>query len=265
MSNEQKKYINKYRFNKLLILFIQFIIVILFIGLWEYLSNNNIINSFIFSSPSKVINTICDLYKSNELFKHIFITLFETIIAFGIGMVISIVLSIILYLYNFIYKVLDPFITAINSLPKVALGPMIIIVAGANMKSVILMAILINVIVSTIVITNSFYNTDKVRIKLLKSYKASKYQILKYLVIPSSINDIISSFKLSISMSLIGVISGEFLVSSAGIGYLIIYGTQVFNLDLVLSGIVILLVMSYVLYYLVLSFEKYITKKRTNY
>ena len=101
-------------------------------------------------------------------------------------------------------------------------------------------------------------------LKLLKSYKATKYQILKYLVIPSSIDNIISSFKLSISMSLIGVISGEFLVSSAGIGYLIIYGTQVFNLNLVLSGIVILLIMSCILYYLVLSFEKYITKKRTS-
>ena len=179
-------------------------------------------------------------------------------------MIISIGLSIILYLYNFIYKILDPFITAINSLPKVALGPMIIIVAGANIRSVILMAVLINVMVSTIVITNSSYNTDKVRLKLLKSYNASKYQILRYLVIPSSINTIISSFKLSISMSLIGVISGEFLVSNAGIGYLIIYGTQVFNLDLVLSGIVILLIMSYILYYLVLSFEKYINKKNRN-
>lgn len=264
MSNEQKTYIKRYKFNKLLILFIQFIIVILFIGLWEYLSKNNIINSFIFSSPSKVIKTIYELYLSNELFKHILVTLYETIIAFSIGMIISIVLSIILYLYNFVYKILDPFITAINSLPKVALGPMIIIVAGANIRSVILMAVLINVIVSTVVITNSFYNTDKVRLKLLKSYKASKYQILRYLVIPSSINDIISSFKLSISMSLIGVISGEFLVSSAGIGYLIIYGTQVFNLDLVLSGIVILLIISYVLYYLVLSFEKYINKKNRN-
>lgn len=263
MSNEQKKYINKYKFNKLLILFIQLFIVIFIIFGWEYLSKNNIINSFIFSSPSKVIKTISELYVSNELFKHIFVTLFETVIAFSIGMIISILLSIILYLYNFVYKILDPFITAINSLPKVALGPMIIIVAGANIKSVILMAVLINVIVSTVVITNSFYNTDPIRIKLLKSYKASKYQILKYLVIPSSINDIISSFKLSISMSLIGVISGEFLVSSNGIGYLIIYGTQVFNLDLVLSGIVILLVISYLLYYLVLSFEKYIIKKRT--
>ena len=119
MSNEQRKFIKKYKFNKLLILFIQIIIVGLFIGIWEYLSSNNIINSFIFSSPSKVIKTIYELYVSNELFKHILITLYETVIAFSIGMIISIGLSIILYLYNFIYKILDPFITAINSLPKV--------------------------------------------------------------------------------------------------------------------------------------------------
>ena len=258
MSEEQKKFLKKYKYKKLLILFIQIIIVIGLIFLWEYLSINKYINPFIFSSPSKIVKTIYELYLSNELFHHIGVTLYETVI----GMLISIGLSTILYLYNFIYKVLDPFITALNSLPKVALGPMIIIVAGANIRSVILMAVLINVIVSTVVITNGFYNTDKVRLKLLMSYKASKFQILKYLVIPSSINTIISSFKLSISMSLIGVISGEFLVSSAGIGYLIIYGTQVFNLDLVLSGIVILIIISSILYYLVLSIEKLIIKKK---
>ena len=262
MSKEQKDFIKKYKCNKVLIFFIQIIIVIGFLVIWEVLSTKNIINSFIFSSPTKVLKTIYDLYLSNELFKHIWVTLYETIIAFSIGMLISILLSTTLYLYNFVYKVLDPFITALNSLPKVALGPMIIIVAGANIKSVILMAVLINVIVSTVVITNGFYNTDLVRLKLLKTYKASKFQILKYLVIPSSFNTIISSFKLSISMSLIGVISGEFLVSSAGIGYLIIYGTQIFNLDLVISGIVILLVLSSILYYLVLKIEKSLIKKR---
>lgn len=264
MSEQQINFIKKYKYKKLLIMFIQVMIVIGFVLLWEFLSINNYINSFIFSSPSKVIDTIYELYLSKELFYHISVTLYETVVAFSIGMLISIVLSTVLYLYSFIYKVFDPFITALNSLPKVALGPMIIIIAGANVKSVILMAVLINVIVSTVVITNGFYNTDKIRLKLLKSYRASKFQILKYLVIPSSINTIISSFKLSISMSLIGVISGEFLVSSAGIGYLIIYGTQVFNLDLLLSGIVILIIMSSILYYLVLSIEKIIIKKRTN-
>lgn len=236
--------------------------VVSLLVVWELLSKYKIINSFIFSSPSKVIKCIYELILSKELFKHIWITLYETLIAFGIGMLISILLSTVLYLYNGLYKILDPFITALNSLPKVALGPMIIIVAGANVRSVILMAVLINVIVSTVVITNGFYGTDKVRIKLLKSYKASKYQILRYLVIPSSINTIISSFKLSISMSLIGVISGEFLVSNGGIGYLIIYGTQVFNLDLVISGIVILVILSTCLYYVLLGVEKMLTKKR---
>ena len=262
MSKEQREVIRTYKFNKVLTLFIQIMMVVSLLIGWELLSKYKIINSFIFSSPSKVIKCIYELILSKELFKHIWITLYETLIAFGIGMLISILLSTVLYLYNGLYKILDPFITALNSLPKVALGPMIIIVAGANVRSVILMAVLINVIVSTVVITNGFYGTDKVRIKLLKSYKASKYQILRYLVIPSSINTIISSFKLSISMSLIGVISGEFLVSNGGIGYLIIYGTQVFNLDLVISGIVILVILSTCLYYVLLGVEKMLTKKR---
>ena len=118
------------------------------------------------------------------------------------------------------------------------------------------MAILINLIVSVVVITNGFYSTDKTRLKLMKSFKASKYQILKYLVIPSNYKTIISSFKLSISMSLIGVITGEFLVSQAGLGYLIIYGTQVFNLDLVISGILLLVIISYILYKVVEYIEK---------
>lgn len=263
MSEEQKSYLRKYRYNKILILSIQIFIIIFLVCLWEFLSVNNIINSFIFSSPSKVCKTVYNLYINDNLFKHIFITLYETLVAFGIGILISIMLSTLLYLYSPLYKILDPFITALNSLPKVALGPMIIIVSGANIRSVILMAVLINVIVSTVVITNGFYNTDNVRLKLLKAFKASKLQILKYLVIPGSFNTIISSFKLSISMSLIGVISGEFLTSSYGIGYLIIYGTQVFNLDLVVTGIVILILLSSLLYFIVLKIEKILIKKRT--
>ncbi|HAB66778.1 MAG TPA: sulfonate ABC transporter permease, partial [Firmicutes bacterium] len=128
-----------------------------------------------------------------------------TIIAFIIGLGISFIVSVLLYLYKMLYKIFDPFLTILNSLPKVALGPMIIIIAGANIKSIIIMAILINVIVSIVVITNGFYGTDKVKIKLMKSFGASKYQILRYLIIPSSYKTIISSFKLGISMSMIGI------------------------------------------------------------
>ena len=261
LSKEQKLFLREYKIKKIVVFLIQISIIISFLIGWELLSNNKVINPFIFSSPSKVIETIKNLYLSNNLFLHIGVTVYETLIAFIIGTSISIFISILLYLYNGLYKVLDPFLTCLNSLPKVALGPMIIIVAGASTKSIIVMAILINVIVSTIVITNGFYGTDGMRIKLLKTFKASKYQILKYLVIPSSYKTIISSFKLGISMSMIGVITGEFLVSKAGLGYLIIYGTQVFNLNLVISGIVLLVIISYVLYKLVEYIEKLLVKK----
>lgn len=261
MSKEQKEFLKKNRLNRILIRLCQLSIVIIFLILWEYLSTKEIINSFIFSKPSNVVKTIYNLYINNNLFKHIWVTIYETLIAFSIGMVISIVLSIILYLFNNVYKVLDPFLTCLNSLPKVALGPMIIIVAGASTKSIIIMAILINVIVSTLVITNGFYATDAIKLKLMKSFKASKLQLLRYLVIPSSFNTIISSLKLAISMSLIGVITGEFLVSKAGIGYLIIYGTQVFNLDLVVSGIFLLVIISYILYKIVEKIEKLVSDK----
>lgn len=260
MSKEQRDFLIRNRLKKLAIIIIQILIISIFLVMWEVLSRNNIINPFIFSSPSKVANTICGLYRSNNLFGHIWVSVYETIIAFIIGLIISFIVSIILYLYNIIYKIFDPFLTVLNSLPKVALGPMVIIIAGANVKSIIVMAVLINVIVNIVVITNGFYGTDKVKVKLMNSFGASKYQMLKYLIIPNSYKTIISSFKLGISMSMIGVISGEFLVSKAGLGYLIIYGTQVFNLDLVISGILLLIVISYILYKLVECLEKILLK-----
>lgn len=260
MSKEQKEFIRKYKLKKYLIVIIQLSIIVLFLAMWEMFSKNNIINPFIFSSPSKIVKTIYELYLNNNLFNHILVSVYETIIAFVLGLVISFIVSILLYLYNMLYKILDPFLTVMNSLPKVALGPMIIIIAGANVKSIIVMAVLINVIVNIIVITNGFYGIDKVKVKLMHSFHATKYQMLRYLIIPSSYKTIISSFKLAISMSMIGVISGEFLVSKAGLGYLIIYGTQVFNLDLVISGILLLLVVSYILYKFVERLEKLLLK-----
>ena len=144
----------------------------------------------------------------------------------------------------------------LNSLPKVAIGPLILIWCGANIKSVIIMALLINLIVSLVTIYTGMLNVNKNHLLLFKSFRASKLQTLYYLIIPSSLSSIISSIKLNLSLSFIGVIMGEFLVSKEGIGYLIIYGTQVFNLDLVISGILILCVVATVMYYLIVFFEK---------
>ena len=143
----------------------------------------------------------------------------------------------------------------LNSLPKVSLGPLLIIWVGANNNSIIVMALLINLIVSIIGFYNGFINTDNYKIRLLKSFNANNFEILFNLVIPGSLENIFSTLKLNISMSLIGVIMGEFLSSKSGIGYLILYGTQVFNLNLVMTGIFLLLVLSYLVYYLINKFE----------
>ena len=241
-------------------MFWQLFIIITFFLIWEILVNTGILSAFIYSSPSRIIKTIIDLIKDHNFFIHIYITLKEVLISFIIGTSLGFIIAIILYEFPFLAKVMDPFLTMLNSLPKVALGPLIIIICGANTKSIILMALLINLIVSIITIYNGFLQTDEYRLKLFKTMHANKRQILFNLVIPSSYQTIISSFKLGIAQTLIGVIMGEFLVSKQGIGYLIVYGKQVFNLHLVMSGIVLLALISYILYKLITILEKKLLK-----
>jgi len=259
-SEEHKKYLKKIKAKKILIILTQILILIVLITIWELLAHYKIINTFISSSPSKIINTIIDLHNQNNLYNHIWITIYETILSFSLGTILGILISIILWWNNFIYKVIDPYLTVINSLPKVALGPILIIFFGANMNSIIIMALLISVIVTIITVYNGFNETDQNKIKLLRSFNATKWQILKMLILPSSYPTIISSLKINISMSLIGVIMGEFLVSKEGIGYLIMYGSQVFNLNLVMSGIIILMIVSIIMYKFVSYIEKLLIK-----
>ena len=257
---EHRDYLRKLRLNKFLVHVVQLLIIITFIFIWEYLSNRGIINSFIYSSPSKAFNTIYGLYVDGNLFNHIWVTVYETFISFSLATILGTIIAIILWYSKFLFKVLDPYLTIINSLPKVALGPIIIIIFGANINSIIIMALLISLIVTISNVYNGFVNTDKNKIKLLKSFNASKWQILWNLIIPSNYHVIVNSLKINVSMSLIGVIMGEFLFSKQGIGYLINYGSQVFNLNLVFGGIIILLVVSYVMYIMVVYVEKILMK-----
>lgn len=260
-SKEHKEYIKKIKINKILIFLVQITIIIGLTIIWQFLADKQIINTFITSSPKEVIKTLINLYNQNNIFNHIYITIYETFISFIIGTIIGTLIAIILWWNKFIAKVMDPYLTILNSLPKVALGPIIIIWAGASINSIIIMALLISIIVTTITVYNGFSNTDINKINLLKSFKANKFQILKMVILPSNYPTIISSLKINVSMSLIGVIMGEFLVSKEGIGYLIMYGSQVFNLNLVITGIIILAVVSYIMYMIVSYIEKILIRK----
>lgn len=259
-SLEHKKYLRRKRNKRILITSSRLLLAILLIVIWEVLARYKIINTFITSSPSNVVNTIVSLYNDNNLFNNIWTTIYETLISFGLGTAIGTLLAMVFWYFNFIYKVLDPYLTILNSLPKIALGPIIIIFFGANINSIIIMALLISVIVTVITVYNGFISTDKNKIDLLKSFSANKMQIFRYAILPSSYPTIISSLKINISMTLIGVIMGEFLVSKEGIGYLINYGSQVFNLNLVISGIIILMIVSYLMYMIVSYIEKILVK-----
>lgn len=259
-SNDHIRYLKRIKRNNLIISFFQILIIMLFIIIWQLLADLKVIDTFIFSSPKLILKCLINLYKTNNLLPHIWVTIYETIISFSLGTILGIIIASILWWNKNIAKIMDPYLTILNSLPKVALGPIIIIWFGSGIKSIIFMALLISLIITIINVYQGFICINNNKIKLMKSFKANKLQIYFKLILPGSINNILSSIKINISMSLIGVIMGEFLVSKKGIGYLIVYGSQVFNLNLVITGIFILCFVSAIMYYLVSLLENKLKK-----
>lgn len=259
VSNERKKYLRKIKVQKMEVFITQILIIITFIALWEILARNGIIDSFIASQPSRIIKTFMNL-SSNNLLGHLKITCMETLIGFGLGSIVGVLIAIILWWSPFISKVSEPFLVILNSLPKIALGPVIIIWVGAGMSAIIVMALAISLIVTILEILNGFLHTDKDKIKMAQTFKANKIQILSKVVIPSNISTFFNSLKVNIGLSLVGVISGEFLVSKGGLGYLIVYGGQVFQLDLVMTSVIILAVVAALMYQSIVWLEKKFVK-----
>lgn len=259
-SKEHREYLKKIKLKNFLIKFTQILIILLFIFIWQFAANHNLINTFISSSPKYILNTIINLYQDGSLFYHIWITFYEVLISFLIATIGGIIIATILWRYKFISKVIDPYLTILNSMPKVSLGPIIIIIAGAGTKSIIIMALFISIIITIINVHQAFISTDQNKIRLLKSFKAKPYQIYFKLILPSNYNNLINMCKVNIGLVFIGVIMGEFLVSKAGIGYLIMYGSQVFNLNLVMTGIILLAIMASLMYYFIVFIEKRLQK-----
>ena len=248
-SLEHQLFVKKHKKEKRIIYFFQIMIIMIFLIIWEILGKCHVINTFLFSSPSKIIKILYSLLQDGSLFVHISVTFIEVFLSFIISTIISIIMSFLLWRFPLFSKIIDPYITMLNSLPKVALGPLIIIWVGASIHSVIFMAVTITVFSSIINIYSVFSSVPSNYIFLFKSFHASKWKMFYKLILPYSFQTIIATLKVNISMSLIGVIMGELLVSKSGIGYLIMYGSQIFNLDLVISNIFVLSLISSIMYY----------------
>ena len=260
LSQDRIKYLKKRKQEKIKINIIRIGILLLFIFIWELFAQLGIIDSFIMSKPSDILKTFLNL-RENGLIHHMLITLYETLAGFFIGIIIGIIIAAALWWSKKAALIFEPYLVVLNSLPKIALGPVIIIWVGAGQKAIIFMALAISLIVTILEMLNGFLSTENEKIIMAKTFGANKYQIFTKIVFPSNIKALINSVKINIGLSLVGVIAGEFLVSKGGLGYLIVYGGQVFKMDLVMTGVIILAIMAAVMYELAVVCEKIILKK----
>lgn len=262
LSPSRREYLKRRKRDKVVVLFFRVFILLFFIGLWELLAATGVIDCFMYSSPTRIIKTIGELYESGQLFSHIFTTLYETVAGFLIATAVGCAISVALWWSENVRKILEPYIVVLNALPKIALGPVIIIAFGAGTGAIIFMTFLVTVIVTIINMLSGFMQTDGGKILLLKSMGANKADILINLVLPGSLKAFVSALKVNVGLSWIGSIMGEYVVSKQGIGYLIVYGGQVFKLDLVMTGTVLLCLLAAAMYALVLLFERLTVKRR---
>ena len=256
MNTEHDLYIKKVKKQKRKITFFRIFILLFLIGLWEFAADTSIIDPFLTSSPRRIIKCLLTFINNGTLFSHILISCYETILGFILGTFLGTLIAIILWWFPFASKVLDPYLVVLNALPKVALAPIIIFWAGNGLKSIIVIALLISIVTTIISVYTGFTEVDNEKLLLMKTFQATKLQTLRYLIIPYSIPIIISTLKISIGLSWVGVIMGEFLVARKGLGFLIVYGGQIAQLDMVMMSIIILSFIAFIMYKLVAICEK---------
>lgn len=256
----RQRYLAKRRNDKLIVAALQIGLLLAFIGLWELAAYLGWIDSFITSCPSRIVKTLSSLNPS-ELFTHIGYTLAECVVGFIAASLLGILIAVLLWRFVKLRRVLEPYIVVLNALPKIALGPIIIIWVGAGAQAIIVMTILICIIVTVISVLNGFMAVDEGKILLMRSMGATKLQILTKLILPANVPALVNMLKINVGLAWVGTIMGEYLVSTAGLGYLIIYGSQVFKMDLVMASTVILCILATVMYLGVAAIER-VTKKR---
>ncbi|WP_068672738.1 ABC transporter permease [Oceanobacillus sp. Castelsardo] len=238
----------------------QVFILIAFFALWEIASRLYWIDPLLFSSPSRIFSSLISRIANGSMFTHLSVTLFETILGFIIGTLGGILLATLLWSFTRFSKIMDPYIVVLNAMPKVALGPIIIVALGPGYLSIIAMGFLVSVIITTLNIFSAYNEVDPNYSKVLQSFGATRWQCFKEAVFPATMPTMISTLKVNVGLSWVGVIVGEYLVSKQGLGYLIIYGFQVFDFTLVMSSLVLIAILAAIMYKVVERIERWLIK-----
>ena len=238
------------------------LLLVILLAAWEIGARTGSLNAFIFSSPSRIVKTFVHMAVSGTLFVHIGVTLGETLLCFLFTMVIGITVAVLLWCSKTLSDILEPYLVMLNSLPKSALAPVLIVWLGNNIRTIVVAAVSVAVFGCIMTLYTGFREIDEDKLKLIRTLGGGKREIITKVLLPGSIPLIVSSMKVNIGLCLVGVIIGEFLAANYGLGYLIIYGSQVFKMDLVMMSIVILCIISAGLYLGVNVLEKKFGKER---
>jgi NitT/TauT family transport system permease protein len=244
----QQEFIEKEEFHKRKVATIRILLLVLLLAVWELCARLGMIDAFIFSSPSRVLFCFLTMASDGSIYGHIGITLFETMVSFVLVVVLGLAAAVLLWCSRSASEILEPYLVMLNSLPKTALAPILIVWLGSNIRTIIVAAVSVALFGSIMTLHNGFGSMDPDQIKLIRSLGGTRRDVLFKVLLPGSVPLIISNMKVNIGLCLVGVIIGEFLAARQGLGYLIIYGSQVFRLDLVMMSIVILCIVSAVLY-----------------
>jgi NitT/TauT family transport system permease protein len=256
-----KNYLRSLTIEKRWVRFYQIVIFLLFFSSWEISSQKRWIDPLLFSSPSKIWDLFLEKLQDGSLMSNLGVTLTETIFGFILGTLLGTLLAALLWWSPMLSKIVDPYLVILNAMPKVALGPILIVALGPGYPSIIAMGAIISVIITTIVVYTSFKEVDPNYLKVLQTFGATRLQCFKEAILPASFPTIISTLKVNVGLSWVGVIVGEFLVSSRGLGYFIIYGFQVFNFTLVFLSLLVIAVVATIMYQLVELLEKKLIKE----
>lgn len=264
ISKERREFLRKIKRENTYVIVARIMVLVLFLAVWEVSAQLGLIDKFITSCPSRIAKTLISLYKAGDLFKHVGITCLETIIGFVLGTTLGTLIAALIWWSKFLARVLEPYLVVLNSLPKVALGPVFIVWIGAGPASIIVMALAVSLIVTIMEVIGGFLSIDSDKIELVQTFGAKKNQIFSKVILPASFPTIISALKINVGLSWVGAIVGEFLVSKAGLGYLIVYGGQVFQLDLVMTSVFILATAAALMYQGVVYLEKILVGNRSH-
>ena len=261
ISHEQKQFLSRLRRHRMIVRAARVMILVLFLILWEVYANAGIIDSFIFSSPSRIALCFREMVLDRSIFIHIGVTLYETIVSFLLVTLFSILIAVLLWCSRKLSEILEPYLVVLNSLPKSALAPLLIVWLGATPTTIIVAGMSVAVFGSIMNLYTSFTTVDQEKIKLIYTLHGNRRHALFKVVLPSSVPAVISNMKVNIGLCLVGVVIGEFLAARNGLGYLIIYSSQVFKMNWLLMSIVLLCIMAMVLYAVIGALEKLYEKR----